>query len=521
MHWANELAEKVIAQRPDKEEYVCAAGVSPSGSVHIGNFRDIATSLFVVKALQKKGKKAKLLLSWDDFDRLRKVPSNIASITQNFEENIGKPYTFIADPFQTDESYALHFEHEFEKSLQDMGITVDVRRQTEYYTSGKYVEQVKFALSKRKEIYDIIMSFKTQDANADDREKFFPISVYCDKSHKDNTKVLAYDEATGELEFYCADCKTTHVVNINSYFLVKLMWKIDWAMRWKYEGVDFEPGGIDHASVGGSYDVSTVICREIFGHKSPVFQGYGWLGIRGLGSMHSSTGNNITPAKILEIYEPELVKWLFAKYKPEDAFDFAFDDTVNRHYSEYDKLIHNFNEGNVNDAEKELVELLFDESKIEEKTAFGSISALAPIVDFNAVSLKTALARAGVEFKANSGVRLEKVKNWIEVYNPSKKYVLLNEFNAKYYATLSDEHKATLHALADFVEANEFTEKEIQQYLYDIINDATLTKKENVERQKQNFKNFYNMLFGRDDGPRLYLFLAAANKSEYINLIKN
>ena len=87
-HWANELAEKVIAQRPDKEEYVCAAGVSPSGSVHIGNFRDIATSLFVVKALQKKGKKAKLLLSWDDFDRLRKVPSNIASITENFEENI-------------------------------------------------------------------------------------------------------------------------------------------------------------------------------------------------------------------------------------------------------------------------------------------------------------------------------------------------------------------------------------------------------------------------------------------------
>ena len=42
-----------------KEEYVCAAGVSPSGSVHIGNFRDFATPLFVVKALQKLGKKAK------------------------------------------------------------------------------------------------------------------------------------------------------------------------------------------------------------------------------------------------------------------------------------------------------------------------------------------------------------------------------------------------------------------------------------------------------------------------------
>lgn len=518
-HWANEIADRIIKAKPNKEIYTCAAGVSPSGSVHIGNFRDIATPYFVVKALEARGKKARLLLSWDDFDRLRKVPSNIAQITEGFEENIGKPYTFIADPFGTDKSYALHFEHEFEKSLADLDIKVDIRRQTEYYTSGKYVEQVKYALSRRKEIYDIIMDFKTQDANDTDRENYFPISVYCDKSMKDNTKVESYDESTGVLRFYCDDCKTVHEVNINNYHFVKLQWKVDWAMRWMYEGVDFEPGGIDHASVGGSYDVSSVITRKIFDNQPPMFQGYGWLGIRGLGSMHSSTGNNITPAKILDIYEPELIKWLFAKYKPEDAFDFAFDDTVNRHYSEYDKLIHNFNENNVNDAERELVTLLFGEDKIEEKTAFGSIASIAPIVDFNALALKPALARAGVEFLDNSLVRLDKVKNWIEVYNPNKKYTLLKEFNSEYFVTLSDEHKEILAKLFDYASKNQFTEKEIQQVLYDIINDTNLTKKENIERQKQNFKNFYNMLFGRDDGPRLYLFLAAANKDDYLKLI--
>ena len=65
MHWSEEIAKKIIARNPDKEEYVCAAGVSPSGSIHIGNFRDIATPLFVVKALQKKLLKyaKKLLLS--------------------------------------------------------------------------------------------------------------------------------------------------------------------------------------------------------------------------------------------------------------------------------------------------------------------------------------------------------------------------------------------------------------------------------------------------------------------------
>ena len=65
MHWSEELARQVIARHPEKEEYVCAAGISPSGSVHIGNFRDVATSLFVVKALQKKGKKAKLLFCFN------------------------------------------------------------------------------------------------------------------------------------------------------------------------------------------------------------------------------------------------------------------------------------------------------------------------------------------------------------------------------------------------------------------------------------------------------------------------
>ena len=65
MHWSDEIAKQIIERKPDKEVYTCAAGYSPSGSGHIGNFRDIATSLFVAKALERQGKKARLLLSWD------------------------------------------------------------------------------------------------------------------------------------------------------------------------------------------------------------------------------------------------------------------------------------------------------------------------------------------------------------------------------------------------------------------------------------------------------------------------
>ena len=115
-HWSEAIAQKIIARRPDKEEYVCAAGISPSGSIHIGNFRDIATSYFVVKALRKLGKKAKLLFSWDEFDRMRKVPVNVSAVNSDMEKYIGVPYSDVPNPFvDTPEykTYAEYFEAEF------------------------------------------------------------------------------------------------------------------------------------------------------------------------------------------------------------------------------------------------------------------------------------------------------------------------------------------------------------------------------------------------------------------------
>ena len=139
MHWSEEIALKIIERNPDKEEYVCAAGISPSGSIHIGNFRDIATSYFVVKSLRKMGKKAKLLFSWDEFDRFRKVPVNVAKIDDDMEKYIGQPYVDVRNPYNDGcGSYAEHFEKEFEESMKKFGIEMDYRYQAQMIRSGKY-----------------------------------------------------------------------------------------------------------------------------------------------------------------------------------------------------------------------------------------------------------------------------------------------------------------------------------------------------------------------------------------------
>lgn len=521
MHWAERIAREIIEKKPNKEEYVCAAGISPSGSVHIGNFRDVATSYYVVKALRALGKKARLLFSWDEFDRLRKVPSNIAKIAPDFDQYLGMPYAMIPDPYGKYSSYAEYNEKEFEASLVEMGIDADYRYQAKMYTSGAYSDKIVFALKNRKQIYDVLMSYKTQEAEDDQRESYSPLNVYCDKCLKDTTIVTNISEDGEEISFKCKCCGNEKTVKVRDYNLIKLVWKVDWPMRWGVEGVDFEPGGIDHAAASGSYVVACDVAKNILGVEPPAFQGYGWLSIAGMGDMHSSTGNNITPANILKVYEPDMIRWLFAKYAPTDGFSFNFDDTIIRHYSEFDKNLEAYKKGESDEYTTSVYDLCLTEKQAtRSKVPFGVLASVSTIVDFNAQSVKEILAKVGVEFTVEDESRLLRVKNWITEYQPSKLYKLLQNKNVEYYNNMDEEEKAVTAKLYEYLlNTEEIQEKEVQSYLYSIINDVNLTKKENMARQQKFFKVFYNLLFGQDMGPRLYLFLAAIDKNKYLELI--
>ena len=292
MHWSEEIAKKIIAQNPDKDEYVCAAGVSPSGSVHIGNFRDVATSLMVVRALQKKGKKAKLLFSWDEYDRCRKIPANVQAVVgSDYDKYIGSPYVDIPDPWGCHENYAKHFEEEFLKSMEQFGIELDCRYQADMYRSGKYTQDIIESLQKREEIFEILDSFKTKDTTKSeeqlkaehDAEKavYYPVSIFCSECHTDFTTITNLSADCTEADYTCR-CGHKGHINFLTDFDCKLGWKIDWPMRWRYEKVDFEPGGKDHAAPTGSYSNSKIISKKIFGFEPPMFQGYEFIGIKGM-----------------------------------------------------------------------------------------------------------------------------------------------------------------------------------------------------------------------------------------------
>jgi lysyl-tRNA synthetase class 1 len=534
MHWSEEIADRLIKKNPDKEEYVCAAGVSPSGSVHIGNFRDIATPLFVVKALEKRGKKAKLIISWDEFDRCRKIPANVQAVVGDaYDKYIGCPYVDIPDPFGCHENYARHFEEEFLNAIKPFSIKFECRYQADMYRSGKYTPDLLLALQKRGEIFEILDSFKTKDktlseeerAAAHDAEKadYYPVSIFCPECHTDFTKITSLSDDCTEATFTCR-CGHEGKFNFLENYNCKLGWKIDWAMRWKYEQVDFEPGGKDHSAPTGSYNNSKVIAKKIYGHEAPIYQGYEFIGIKGVaGKMSSSSGLNMTPELLLKLYQPEIILWLYSKTEPVKAFDFCFDDGILRQYFEFDKMYNEYVSGNASEFNAAVMHNCMIEGRKLETVPMGLLVQLGSIVDFNVPMLETVFEKIGTPYKYEQFAdRLDRAKFWLEQCAPDQVNKLRATRNFEVWGELDDKEKATIAELHKYLSGESYTLDELNAELYAIpkrIYPDVTDQKELKAIQGKFFKTVYKLLIDKEQGPRLYLFLYAIEKERFVGLL--
>jgi lysyl-tRNA synthetase class 1 len=523
--WVGKVTDKVLAEFPHQEIYTCAAGISPSGVVHFGNFRDIATSHAVMNELIARGKKARLLFSWDNYDRFRKVP---VGIDPAWSKYVGMPLTAVPDPKGEYDSYAKRFEVELEQSIKELGIDLEFRYQTAEYKSGRYAEAMAFALQNRRKAADIQLQFKTDKGNQakgidpdEYRETYYPITVYSRFSGTDKTRVESYDGGT-KLTYRCLVTDKVEQIDFKETPIVKLPWKIDWPMRWREEGVNFEPGGKDHATPGGSYDVSATIARELFGFKPPVFQGYLFVGIQGVkgDKMSGSKGGAISPAQLLEIYEPTLLKWLYMRRPPTQSFNLAFDTEVYRQYDEFDREIAKVQKGEASPAEQKII--LFSGVKKDRATpiAFKQAVALGQITQWQADKMQELAEKSGIPCSSASiAVRLSKAKAWLNTYNPEETIALRATPNADYAATLDDKRRAQITKLRDFLKGDVTSIAVLEETIYGIPKDPALTDKELKVAQRGFFKDVYNLLIGKDAGPRLSTFLWAIDRAVVLKLL--
>ena len=349
--WVAALADEVVATAaktdPDGERaIVCASGISPSGPVHLGNLREVLTPHFVADEIRRRGLACEHLISWDDFDRFRRVPKGVEGVDDAWAAHVGKPLTAVPPPRgSAHPSWAAHFAAPLVAALDTLGVPFRGVSQTAMYTGGAYQDRVLLAMRERARIDAVLGRFRTKKTADDEPDEavgsatgeYFPYKPYCGACGTDDTTIVAYDDDSTEMTFTCA-CGASETVLLREFTRGKLVWKVDWPMRWAYEGVDFEPSGVDHSSPGSSYEVGGLLVDEIFGGHQPIGPMYAFVGITGQAKMSSSKGGVPTPSSALEVFEAPLLRWLYARRRPNQAIKVAFDAELSRLYDEFDAL---------------------------------------------------------------------------------------------------------------------------------------------------------------------------------------
>lgn len=531
-HWADIYAAKIVRERSsgkDKDQpFVCASGITPSGTVHIGNFREIISVELVVRALQDLSVPVRFIYSWDDYDVFRKVPANMPQqelLTQHLRQAI----TRVPDVIGSESSYAAHNEKALEKMLPLVGIFPEYLYQAERYQASMYAEGMRQALASRDIIRRQLNEHRSEDLAAD----WWPISFFCGECHRDNTSCQGWD-GEWQVDYRCDDCDKTHSIDLRTCSEAKLPWRIDWPMRWAFEKVDFEPAGKDHHSEGGSFSTAQKTAKEVYNFEAPVTFQYDFVRIKGLGGkISSSTGEVISLDQALEVYQPEVLRYLFAGTRPNSEFAISFDLDVLKVYEDYDRCAESYyspvKEGKAAKKQAKL-RRIYELSQVTKPAeqqpysiALRHLANLLQVNDGDIEAVKRFLAKTpeiGAVPEHSTAFFEQRARcawNWIQNYAPEDFIFQIRKAGEALSADFQpspafSEMLPELRALiSEQMQALE--PKAFSSLFYELMQQHGCESSE-------VFPQIYQMLIGRADGPRLIPFLYAIGPQRLAELLQ-
>lgn len=572
--WVSRFADEVIAEserRAPGKPVVVASGLSPSGPIHLGNLREVMTPHLVADEIRRRGRTVRHLISWDDYDRYRKVPNGVAGVDESWAEHIGKPLTSVPAPAGSSyPNWAEHFKAAMTASLDELGVEYDGISQTEQYLAGTYREQILHAMRHRADIDAVLDRYRTkkdpaaggakggkkpqQQKKVDEAELeaeagsgaageddgsggsagYFPYKPYCGNCEKDLTTVTSYDDDSTELNYTCSACGFAETVRLSEFNRGKLVWKVDWPMRWAYEGVIFEPSGVDHSSPGSSFVVGGQIVREVFDGVQPIGPMYAFVGISGMAKMSSSKGGVPTPADALEIMEAPLLRWLYARRRPNQSFKIAFDQEIQRLYDEWDSLARKVADGSVLPADAAAYARAIG-------TAAGELPStprplpyrtLASVADITAGAEDQTLRILSELDPSNpltsldeARPRLDRAESWITTQVPAEaRTVVRDEPDEELLGSLDEQGRESLRLLTEGLDTHWSLDGlttlvyGVPKVLAGLEPDAKPTP-ELKTAQRSFFALLYRLLVSRDTGPRLPTLLLAVGADRVRRLL--
>ncbi len=515
VHWADINADKIIRERRGKDHFTCASGVTPSGTVHIGNFREIISVELVARALKEKGENVRFIFSWDDYDVFRKVPKNMPE-PELLETYLRKPITMVPDTRGEFESYAEYNEKELEGLLHIVGVHPEYIYQASRYQASDYAAGIRTALEKKDEIRACLDEHRTNPLPED----WWPVSVFSSFTQKDTTTILGWDGEWG-VTYRCDETGNEETVDLRETSIVKLPWRVDWPMRWALEGVDFEPAGKDHHSEGGSFDTSKNVVK-VFGGEAPVTFQYDFIRIKGRGGkISSSSGEVISLRDVLEIYQPEIIRYLFVSTRPNTEFAISFDLDVLKIYEDYDKcerVYYGLQSMNEKKKAKEVRNYeLSQVGEVPEEIPYQiQIRHLCNILQSNEGDIEAVIAslpdvkEAQVPRLRN---RCECAWNWVRNFAPEDFRFSLNKPGTVSLEMSDAEHAAVAGLAEEVKKIDSHDEKSMAEAIYEVAHA-------NEVEPTELFRIAYQLLISKEKGPRLAGFIMLCGKEKVLPILE-
>ncbi len=518
--WADVVADRILEQDP-AEPIVIKGGISPSGVPHFGNMNEIIRGYFVAEVLRDRGYEVRQLFTSDDRDPLRKLPRKLANLDGEIVDlgsvnagalgrNLGKPYTDIPDPFGCCASYGAHFSNLIEQSAALLDIPVEMMSNTELYEGGAFESVIRHLLSNQAEARSVLAAYQ---AKVD--EEYVPFNPLCSECGKITETVTGADLETGTVEYRCTDieagdetiegCGHEGTADLREG---KLPWRFEWPAQWQLFGVDHEPFGKDHAE--GSWPSGTDIARNVLDIVPPVPMVYEWFTLNGE-PFSSSAGNVILVSDVLEMLEPAVVKYFFAK-DPRKARDFAiehFDQLVDE-FDRFERIY--FGEVDVGEDESALADrvypFLVDEIRPDRIRIPYTFAAVLGMTDDPDLREEIARREGHIPDDAPEWIveealsRVELAREWARRTDNEFNYDLKRQSMPA--VDIDPEAAAALDDLAAFIESGA-TPEEIQGEIYE-------TAKRHDIDVGEFFTVGYRLFFDEEQGPKLGTFLGKLDR---------
>ncbi|OUJ19235.1 Lysyl-tRNA synthetase class I [Methanonatronarchaeum thermophilum] len=508
MHWSISKADEAVKWKGDR--HVVASGISPSGPIHYGNFREILTADLMHKALGRVEADSELIFIFDDFDPLRKVYPYLDS---SYREHVGKPLTMVPDPEGCHGSYAEHYATEFIGCLDTLGINPEIKYASELYKNGDFSKVTAKALDETKKIREIL----EEETGRELPDGWLPYNPLCSECGRIST-TTPHDYKDLKVSYTC-ECGYQGTAKIEEGE-GKLPWRVDWPAKWTVLGVTVEPFGKDHAADGGSYDTGKRISKEVYGYEQPYPIIYEQVGLKGEGEMSSSKGIALTPKRMLEFLPPEIIRYMLVEKPPNRHIEidtgFGMIQTINN-YQKHEQQYYN----NELDQEKEQTYELSQPNNQPPKQKPNQIPfkhlVNAVQISNDREGIQKILERTG---HWNQEVNqewieqwIERAKTWVQEYAPEKAKFQIQKELPPQTDELNQKQAKFLKKLSKKIKNNEYSDQELKNQIYNIF------KKHDLQ-PRQAFASIYIALLGRPSGPRAAWFLLSLDQEFVVNRLE-